>query len=133
MNQLLIAVLILAGAAAAEAQTYQWTDDNGVISFSDDLNAVPTKYRSKVRRREDITTRNPQVRQDLREQEQRAQEDALRSGGAPGGIQNERSPQPTPTPTNAGRPSALPAEQGTPGRTKSQRVRENMERRMPPQ
>lgn len=71
--------LILCGVTTAVGATYQWTDDKGVINYTDDLNSVPSKYRSTVKKRDDITTRDPKVRQELLEQERRARQDELNS------------------------------------------------------
>jgi hypothetical protein len=35
----------LLATAITHAQTYKWTDENGRISFTDDLSKVPEKYR----------------------------------------------------------------------------------------
>ncbi|WP_318258751.1 DUF4124 domain-containing protein [Geobacter anodireducens] len=42
-----IAVLSLPGAASAE--TYQWTDDAGVVHFTDNLERIPPKYLKRVK------------------------------------------------------------------------------------
>lgn len=36
------------------AETYEWTDNKGVVNFTDDLDKVPAKYRNKARERESI-------------------------------------------------------------------------------
>ena len=124
---LLISCMLICCAASADALTYQWTDDQGVIGFTDNINNVPAKYRSRARTREDITTRNPRVRQELWQQEQRLRREEQ---SAPGGaiLPEEELPPPPPDPrVGPGRESAddtLP-----PGRTKSQRIRDNIERR----
>ena len=122
---MLMLSLILGGVAAADAQTYQWTDDNGVISYTDDINSVPTKYRTRVKKREDITTKNPKVRQELLEQERRARQDELNS------PRIDRTPgvaPPVPAPPRVERPGTT-SDESPPGRTKSQRIRDNIERR----
>jgi hypothetical protein len=59
----LLSLLIAAGSAAAQSATqqenkgksqrslYEWTDDKGTVHISDDLGAVPEKYRQQVRKR----------------------------------------------------------------------------------
>ncbi|BEH10010.1 MULTISPECIES: DUF4124 domain-containing protein [Geobacter] len=42
-----IAVLSLPGAVLAE--TYQWTDDAGVVHFTDNLERIPSKYLKRVK------------------------------------------------------------------------------------
>lgn len=49
---LIIAAMGVAGPSWGE--TYEWTDSKGVVNFTDDLDKVPAKYRTKVRERESI-------------------------------------------------------------------------------
>jgi hypothetical protein len=42
-------VLIFSSTALANADTYKWVDNQGVVNFTDNLDAVPRKYRSKVK------------------------------------------------------------------------------------
>jgi hypothetical protein len=37
-------------AAGAQAATYQWTDNKGVVHFSDDPDRIPAQYQKKARR-----------------------------------------------------------------------------------
>lgn len=66
----------LAAAAAycptAGAETYHWTDSQGIMHFSDNPVSVPQSKKVKVQRRDDITTLNPEVRESL-EQSRRHQ------------------------------------------------------------
>ena len=41
----------------AVGKVYEWTDDKGVTSFTDDLDKVPVKYRKKVREQKDNSVR----------------------------------------------------------------------------
>lgn len=52
----IILVLIIAVMAAGPlwGETYEWTDSKGVVNFTDDLDKVPAKYRTKVRERESV-------------------------------------------------------------------------------
>jgi len=59
---MILPLLILSIAAVADAETYKWTNDQGVVSFTDDPALIPSRYRSKALRGEDITTRNPRFR-----------------------------------------------------------------------
>ncbi len=42
-------LLCLLIAGPASAVTYTWTDDRGVIGFTEDLGSIPLKYRKKAR------------------------------------------------------------------------------------
>jgi hypothetical protein len=48
MKKLLVAMLLLYPLSAV-AQTYEWTDHQGGVHFTDDRNRIPKKYRKKVR------------------------------------------------------------------------------------
>ncbi|HEY3307999.1 MAG TPA: DUF4124 domain-containing protein [Desulfuromonadaceae bacterium] len=121
-----LAVLVitsaLAAAVSAEAATYRWTDRQGVIHYTDNPASIPPEYRNKLNKSEDITIRNPKIREELKEQEERArQEERLRP---PVVITPEIAPIPSPPPQVAPPRASEPA-----GRTKSERLRENRERR----
>jgi hypothetical protein len=46
---LLMAFWVLSlSISVAQAQTYKWTDENGRISFTDDVSNVPEKYRKSA-------------------------------------------------------------------------------------
>lgn len=49
-----IVALILGGAATLLGQTYEWTDANGVVHFTDNQEMVPRKYKGTVRVRESV-------------------------------------------------------------------------------
>ena len=117
-----IVLIILSSALFAIADTYTWTDNKGVVNFTDDPAQIPTKYRKKVKTREDITTRNPKVRQELKEQEEKArrEENHVPRVAAPDHVPSPPAPVVTPEAAS----DELP-----PGRPKSQRIRENIERR----
>ena len=42
-------MLVLFYALPAHADTYTWTDKNGVANFTDDLGMIPTEYRLKAK------------------------------------------------------------------------------------
>ena len=109
----------------AIAQTYRWTDRQGVIHFTDNPEAVPPAYRKRAIVEEDITIRNPKVMKELKEQEERARQEEF------------NKPSVTVTPDYV--PLIVPPQQIAhskhvgdelpPGRPKSQRLRENREKR----
>lgn len=131
---ILISTLILGSALFAAGETYKWTDDRGVIHFSDDNSNIPRRYRSRVKTMEDITIRNPSIQQGLKEREEKAskeEKEKQHSEPAP-------SPPPPPAPSVAPLPTVQPqitqpatstSDELPPGRTKSQRIRDNIERR----
>jgi len=120
-----VVMIVLGSVVYADAETYRWTDDRGVVSFTDDPGSIPRRYREKAQRSEDITTRNPKVQEELLIQKNRAiQEEANR-------------PRIAPTPDYVPPPAAPPvvaaptpaADELPPGRTKSQRIKDNIQRR----
>ena len=126
MNRIALAfAIVVCSMTYANADTYTWTDDKGVVNFTDDSTRIPSKYSRKAKRSEDITIRNPKVQQELREQDERARQDGInrpRIVLTPDSIPSPQQPpaiiQPRPASDD------LP-----PGRTKSQRIRDNIERR----
>ena len=50
MIRLALLTLALLLPAASEAATYSWTDPAGTIHFTDDIGAVPSKYRTRALR-----------------------------------------------------------------------------------
>lgn len=118
-------MLILCCAFSANAETYSWTDEKGVVSFTDDPLLIPSKYRAKARKGEDITIRNPKVQQELKEQAEKAL--TLESNRPPTVSPPVTIPSPTQQPVIESPKPALDEQE--PGRTKSQRIRDNIERR----
>ena len=125
MKKIVIVIAIfLWMASTANADTYMWTDDKGVVSFTDDISLVPLKYRAHARKRADITIHNPLVQQELKEQEKKAMDELNR-------------PRITSTPDSLPSPQQAPAVETTkpvadelpPGRTKSQRILDNIKNR----
>jgi hypothetical protein len=118
-------VMILCSAMYAYADTYTWTDNKGVVSFTDDPVLIPPQYRGKAKRGEDISIRSPKIRQELKEQEERAHQEEI------------NRPRIVPTPDYVPPPLQPPVAESPrtaidelpPGRPKSQRIRENIERR----
>ena len=123
---ILISALILGSALFAAGETYKWTDDRGVIHFSDDSSSIPRRYRNRVKTMEDITIRNPGVQLDLKEREEKARQgekETSRTAPAPGSA-----PAPVPQ-TQITQPPTSTLDELPPGRTKSQRIKDNIERR----
>lgn len=126
MKRTLLAFLLtLSAALPAAADTYQWTDGKGVVHFTDDPSTIPPRYRRKAKVSEDITINNPKVLNEIQEQQEKARkEEADRSPSTP---PPDYVPPPAP-PLPVAKPTANPDEL-PPGRTKSQRIRDNIERR----
>lgn len=122
---IITACLLLGGTAFVSAETYRWTDERGVIHFTDSSESIPAKYRKQVKTGEDITIRNPKVQEELKQQEQRALEDAARPRINP---TPDYLPGQQPLPQAAPTPSA--SDELPPGRTKSQRIQDNIRQRV---
>lgn len=60
MKKMLL-VTLLFYPLSAFALTYQWTDEHGTVSFTEDLGNVPKKFRKKVRRVEGEENGTPQT------------------------------------------------------------------------
>ena len=50
---LVVFALILASSTVASGQLYEWTDDRGNVSFTDNPDSVPAKYRSRAKVRDE--------------------------------------------------------------------------------
>jgi len=128
MNRIAIVLLMLLCCAfSANADTYSWKDDKGVVNFTDDPSLIPPKYRGKAKKGEDITISNPKVQQELKEQEERARQDELnrpRFVPTPDTVPLTKQPPVVEPPKPASASDELP-----PGRPKSQRIQENIQRR----
>jgi hypothetical protein len=126
MKRLVIALaIIMCSVIPANADTYTWTDDKGTANFTDDPSMIPLKYRVKAKKADDITLRNPKVQQELKEQEERARQVEIDRQRIVPTPDNMPSPQPPP----AAAPPKPASDELPPGRPKSQRIRENIERR----
>jgi len=51
MKQMLVVVAVFLLTGSAVAETYSWSDNSGTLHFTDDLGAVPKKYRNQAIRR----------------------------------------------------------------------------------
>lgn len=126
MNRIaIVMLLILCSVMYANADTYTWTDDRGVVNFTDDPGLIPAKYRGKSKKGEDITIRNPKVQHELKEQQERARQGEINRPRIV--LTPDYVPQPQQPPVvEAPKPAT---DELPPGRPKSQRIRENIERR----
>ncbi|KAB0671830.1 DUF4124 domain-containing protein [Oryzomonas sagensis] len=116
------AIALCCTVAGGNAQTYRWIDDQGVVNFTDSLEAVPAKYRHKVLKGPDITTRDPRIKEEIQQQEERArQEDASRPPVT-------TTPDYVPPPMEIA-PPKVESDELPPGRTRSQKILDNIERR----
>jgi hypothetical protein len=122
-KQLVLTVtMILVSSLNCAAETYRWTDSSGVMHFSDNLESVPVAYRKKVKISDDITISDPRIREELQQQEQRAREE---EASRPNIVTTPDYVPPSP-------PLATPdttIKAEPPPRTKSQKIRDNLERR----
>jgi hypothetical protein len=84
---MILPLLILCSAALADAETYKWTDDKGVVSFTDNPALIPSRYRSKALRVEDNTIRSPREQEEKRLQDELETPDRAQSPPAPPGMQ----------------------------------------------
>jgi len=126
MKRTMMAILLtLTAVLPASAETYQWTDSKGVVNFTDDPSTIPRRYRGKAKVSEDITINNPKILNELKEQEEKArQEEAAKPRIAP----TPDYVPPPPPPLQVTKPPAE-SDELPPGRTKSQRIKDNIERR----
>lgn len=72
---MILTLLILCSAAAADGGTYKWTDDRGVDKFTDNPALIPSRYRGNAVKAEDDTSRDPKVLQELREEVEKTNQD----------------------------------------------------------
>lgn len=119
---IIAAVILWCAATGADAQTYRWTDDQGVVNFTDSMEAVPPKYRHKVVKGADITTSDPRIKEEVERQEERAR----REEASPPTVVT--TPDYVPSPPEVAPPRAE-SDELPPGRTRSQKIRDNIERR----
>ena len=72
---MILPLLILCVAAAADGGTYKWTNDQGVVSFTDNPALIPSRYRSKAVKAVDNASRDPKVLEELKEEVERPNQD----------------------------------------------------------
>lgn len=60
MKRLIIfPLLTLCGAAASDAEIYTWTDDQGVVTFTDNPSRIPSRFSSRTQSGDIITIHTP--------------------------------------------------------------------------
>ena len=116
------AVALCCTVTGASALTYRWTDDNGEVNFTDSLETVPARYRHKAVKEPDITTSDPRIREEVRQQEERARQE---EASQPPVV---TTPDYVPPPLKVA-PPKVEGDELPPGRTRSQKIRDNIERR----
>lgn len=99
-----IVVLILAMAAIASAEIYTWKDKRGTEFFTNSIDEIPARYRSKAKVLDVATGKRIPLS---------AAPAATQTGGAPGGPQPAQ-PAPSTAPTPAPQPSPAPASTSVP-------------------
>jgi hypothetical protein len=93
---MILPVLILCSAAAADGGTYKWADDQGVVSFTDNPALIPSRYRSKAVKVEDDTNLDPKVLQELREEVEKPRQDKTATPRAVTAADSEQAAPATP-------------------------------------
>ena len=94
MYKLMIIVAMMLCAASANALTYEWTDRAGVVHFTDSPENIPPAYIRHVIKKDDITIRDPKIREEIRRDKERAQQ------GESASI-SRRAAEPAPVPPTA--------------------------------
>jgi len=61
---IILSLLILCSAAVADADIYKWTNAQGVVSYTDDLTKVPSRYRRKALKVEGLPIPTPTSQQE---------------------------------------------------------------------
>ena len=87
---IILSLLMLCSAAVADAEIYKWTDDKGVVSYTDDFTKIPPKYRRKAQKVEGIPIPNS-----ISQQEEKVLMDEL---APPRNVTTPDSGQPVPEP-----------------------------------
>jgi len=59
---LAVLLLVLLCSTIASGQLYEWTDDRGSVSFTDDPDRIPAKYRNRAKPREETMKEAPDPR-----------------------------------------------------------------------
>lgn len=94
---IILTLLVLCSAAMADAETYKWTDGQGVVSFTDNPALIPHRYRSKALKMKDKPT--------AREQEEKTLQYELTT---PPDVTTDESVKPTPAPPSMKQPIPEP-------------------------
>lgn len=67
-RMIILTLFILISAAIANAETYTWTDDQGVVTFTDNPTRIPSSYGSRAKTGAEITKRPPSAHNSIRKQ-----------------------------------------------------------------
>lgn len=135
-NVMIIPVLVLLGATTVAAETYTWTDGQGVVSFTDNPARIPSRYRSLALRVKaaDSDVRDPEVLRELSDEVEKPRPDAAATfRGVATAVSEQAAPsagerqqelkghlggdQPDPTPPSMKQPKPVRADdqpKGTP-------------------
>jgi hypothetical protein len=96
MKRTMITLLLaLMSVGTSGAETYKWTDNHGVVSFTDDPALIPSRYRSKAQKVKDVNVLSPREKLELKRQKEK------RSVNQPATRRNTTKPvnvQPVPVP-----------------------------------
>lgn len=55
MRTVLCCIIALSAAMPLGAETYTWVDSDGTYNFTENYGSIPPKYRTQVKKREDMT------------------------------------------------------------------------------
>lgn len=73
--------MLLLYPLSASAVTYEWTDQNGTVNFTEDLGRVPKKYRKKAKKLNGEENGTPQITESSEPAKGKAKESAGRPTG----------------------------------------------------
>ncbi|MHB8122134.1 MAG: DUF4124 domain-containing protein [Desulfuromonadaceae bacterium] len=99
---IILSLLILCSVAVADAEIYKWTNTQGVVSYTDDLAKVPSKYRRKALKVEGLPIPSPSP---TRQQEEKVLRDELTT---PGKVTTPDSAQSPPAEPGVQQPPSAP-------------------------
>jgi len=101
MNRtIILLLLVLCSAAVADAEIYKWTNAQGVVSYTDDLAQIPSRYRRKALKVEGLPIPTP-----IRQQEEKVLKDELTT---PRKVTAPDSGQSTPAAPGKRQPAPVP-------------------------
>ncbi|NVN91331.1 MAG: DUF4124 domain-containing protein [Desulfuromonadales bacterium] len=63
---MILPLLILCYAAVTEAEVYTWTDDQGVVTYTDNAARIPSRYSGQTKEGEKITIHRPKAQKEYR-------------------------------------------------------------------
>jgi len=74
---MILPLLILCCAAVVEAEVYTWTDDQGVVTYTDNPARIPSRYSGQMREGEIITIHRPKAQKEYRHNEKKRPQAAI--------------------------------------------------------